>query len=429
MKFQKALSMDENGNNKVYVIGIGDNGAAGLSRESLALIEDAEILFGGERHLEFFSPANCEKVAVKSNLKEVAARINAELGKKRMVVLASGDPLFYGIGKYLLTKVPRENVEVLPYVSAMQLAFAKVKESWEDAALVSLHAKPMEDLLNVVKNSEPKKIGIFTDDVNTPDAISKTLIENGTNGYRAYVCENLGGEDEKISSGNPEEIARKKFSSLNVMILVKKASEYIPTPTETGTKTWTFGIPDQEFHQRTPEKGLITKSELRVVSLSKMKIRKDSVVWDIGAGSGSVSVESALLAPEGKVFAVEKNADDGGLIQKNIEKFKTQNVTVIHGLAPEALVSIPDDPDAVFIGGTAGNMNEILRICAERLKPGGRIVINLITVENLAESWESLKKLGLKSEVVLFQVSRSQPILEMNRFAALNPVFVITAKK
>lgn len=417
----------KNGNDKVYVIGIGDDGRNGLPEGTVSLIEDSEIIFGGERHLEFFNPKNCEKVVVKSNLKEVAARINSELGRKKMTVLASGDPLFYGIGKYLLTKVPREKIEVLPYVSAMQIAFAKVKESWEDAALVSLHAKPMENLLNVLKSSDPKKIGLFTDETNSPDQIAKTLIESEFNGFKAYVCENLGGTDEKIVSGSLEEISGMKFAPLNVMILVKRAAEYVPK--ESPDREWTLGIPDLDFHQRTPEKGLITKSEIRVLSLSKLCIRKDSTVWDIGAGSGSVSIESALLAPQGQVFAIEKNSDDCDLIQKNVEKFKTPNVQAIHGLAPEALRSIRSDPDSVFIGGSAGNMFEILKICSERLKAGGRIVVNVVTVENLAEAWESFKKLGLRSEVNLFQISRSQPILDMSRFAALNPVFIITARK
>lgn len=416
-----------NMNDKLYIIGIGDNGGKSLGQEAISLIEEADVLFGGERHLEFFNPPNCEKVVVKSNLKEVAAKINGELGKKKMVVLASGDPLFYGIGKYILTKVPREKVEILPYISAMQLAFAKVKESWEDAVLVSLHAKPLDDLLSVLRTSEPKKIGLFTDEANTPGAIARAVLESENSGFKAYVCENLGGSDEKVSSGSLEEIAERQFSPLNVMILVRKAAEHAPA--ETAPKEWTLGIADLEFHQRTPEKGLITKSEIRVLSLSKMALRKDSVVWDIGAGSGSVSIESALLAPQGRVFAIEKNAEDFTLIQKNIDKFKTSNVQAIHGLAPAALESIPLDPDAVFIGGSAGSMFEILKLCAGRLKPGGRIVVNVITVENLAEAWDAFKKLGMKAEVSLFQVSRSQPILDMARFAALNPIYIITAKK
>src|SRR3989338_1589903 len=428
VKFWGAMKKEQT--DKIYIVGIGDNGADNLGKETLSIIQDAEILFGGERHLEFFQSHTAEKVIVKSNLKEVAAQINLELGKKRMVVLASGDPLFYGIGKYILSKVEHDKEEILPFTSSMQLAFAKIKESWEDAHLVSLHAKPLENLLNLIKASEPKKIGIFTDDKNSPDHIARTLIEKELNGYQSYVCENLGSGDEKIISGNLEDIAQGKFSSLNVMILIKREKQYAPKDEKSeNNRKWSFGIPDDEFYQRTPEKGLITKSEIRVISLAKMKLQPDSIVWDIGAGSGSVSIESALLAPSGKVYAVEKNEEDYKLILKNIEKFKTSHIEAIHGLAPNALASIPLDPDAVFIGGSSGNMHEILKVCSERLKPNGRIIVNVITLENLSEAWESLKKIGLNSEVTLLQISRSQPILEITRFAALNPIFIITAKK
>src|SRR3989338_6805698 len=354
VKFWGAMKKEQT--DKIYIVGIGDNGADNLGKETLSIIQDAEILFGGERHLEFFQSHTAEKVIVKSNLKEVAAQINLEIGKK--------------------------------------------------------------------------KIGIFTDDKNSPDHIARTLIEKELNGYQSYVCENLGSGDEKIISGNLEDIAQGKFSSLNVMILIKREKQYAPKDEKSeNNRKWSFVIPDDEFYQRTPEKGLITKSEIRVISLAKMKLQPDSIVWDIGAGSGSVSIESALLAPSGKVYAVEKNEEDYKLILKNIEKFKTSHIEAIHGLAPNALASIPLDPDAVFIGGSSGNMHEILKVCSERLKPNGRIIVNVITLENLSEAWESLKKIGLNSEVTLLQISRSQPILEITRFAALNPIFIITAKK
>ncbi len=421
--------MELNGKDKVYIIGIGDNGSESCSPKALSLIETADLLFGGERHLEFFSNTKGEKVVVKSNLKEVANRIGTDLGKKRMVVLASGDPLFYGIGKYILNKVPKEKVELLPYISAMQIAFSKAKESWEDAKLVSLHAKPIEDLFQILEREEPKKIGIFTDETNRPEVIAQALLKRGFSDYSMYVCENLEGEGEKISFGNLETVSKKSYSNLNVVILIKNREEKSQDKSlsHISAKGWTIGIPDREFFQRFPEKGLITKQEVRVISLSKMNIYKESVVWDIGAGSGSVSIECALIAKEGKIYAVEKNLEDYGLIQKNISKFNTLNVSAIHGLAPEALNTIPDDPDAVFIGGSSGNMFEILEICSKRLKKSGRIIVNVITIENLLEAWEAFKKLGFKSEATLLQVSRSQPILDITRFAALNPIWVLTA--
>ncbi len=415
---------------KIRVIGIGDNGRESVTPAALQWIERAEILFGGERHLEFFHPANCEKVVVKSNLKEVAARINAEAGKKQMVVLASGDPLFYGIGKYLLTKVPKENLELHPGVSSMQLGFAKAKESWEDAVLVSLHAKPMENLFKVLAEGLPKKIGLFTDEENSPDRISQALLDNGFRHFLVTVCENLEGADEKITRGSLSEIAAQKFSALNVMILTASAPSESEAVTEDfPAKDWRFGVPDLEFFQRAPEKGLITKMEVRVVSLARLRISPADVVWDIGAGSGSVAVEAALLAKSGQVYAVEKNAEECANIRKNIAKFHVPHLKLLHALAPEALKLIPDDPDAVFVGGSSGSMEPILKEAVRRLKPGGRLVVNMITLENLSECWQALKNLGLKAELTQLQVSRSQPILEMTRLSALNPIFIVSAEK
>jgi len=410
---------------KVHVIGIGHDGPTGLSPAALAMIEQAEILFGGERHLAFFPDTSAEKICVKSNLKEVSVRIRAELGKKRMAVLASGDPLFYGIAKYLMAQIPKQHFEIFPNVSSMQLAFAKAKESWEDAAILSLHGRPAEEMLEAAR--EAKKIGVFTDDHNTPARIAQLLLENGLDDFTATVCENLGGADEKVTQLDLPELAKKESSVLNVLVLVRKP--YAPSPSLSGSKKWLLGIADSEFHQRTPEKGLITKCEVRVLSLAKLKLEPDSVVWDIGAGSGSVSIEAALLARQGKVYAIEKNTEDHRLILKNMEKFQTANMQAIHALAPDCLKDISGDPDAIFIGGSSSSMGEIIALCARRLQPKGRLVVNVATIENLFDAWQAIKKMGWRSEAALISVSRSQPILELTRFAALNPVYILSAEK
>ena len=188
--------------------------------------------------------------------------------------------------------------------------------------------------------------------------------------------------------------------------------------------TWTIGIPDEEFHQRRPLQGLITKAEVRVIALSKLRIRPDSVVWDIGAGSGSVSIEAALLAPKGHVYAIERGQEDLDNVLKNIEKFGTSNVTTVLSTAPNGLEEF-SDPDAVFIGGTAGHMAAILEVVAQRLRPDGRVVIDAATMENLHEGVTQLKALGFATEVILVSISRSKDIVNLTRFEALNPVFVI----
>jgi precorrin-6Y C5,15-methyltransferase (decarboxylating) len=152
------------------------------------------------------------------------------------------------------------------------------------------------------------------------------------------------------------------------------------------------------------------------------------VVWDIGAGSGSVSIEAAFLAPVGRVYAIEKDEEDVAIIHQNLAKFKTPNVRVIHGRAPEALADL-EAPDAIFIGGSGGGMDKILGVCLERLKPGGRLVVNLATIENLSEAYGFFKERGILMDVSQVQVSRGSPILNLMRFEAFNPVFVIAVRK
>lgn len=393
----------------VVVVGIGDNGADSLSRDALRRVEDAELLLGGERQLSFFANHPADKLTIRDNLKEIAARLQNET--RRVVVLASGDPLFYGIAGYLATKIGRDRLEVLPNISSMQLAFARIKESWHDAALVSCHAKPVEDALDVIRDA--KKVGIFTDNQNTPARIARELLKAGIGGFLAHVCENLGGDDERVSSWTLEELAERSFSPLNVLVLTKRAE----MPPSQG-REWTIGIPEEAFYQRQPLKGLITKTEVRVLSLAKMRLRPGNVVWDVGAGSGSVSIEAALLGA--KVWAIEKNKEDCEIIRRNIEKFDAPQITVVHGVAPAALFDLPT-PDAVFIGGSGGEMSEIIRLCRERLAPGGRLVINVATLENLGQA--------PARNVILVQISRTRPILDLHRFEALNPVFIACWEK
>ena len=171
-------------------------------------------------------------------------------------------------------------------------------------------------------------------------------------------------------------------------------------PDAAATATWTLGIADEEFFQRKPKAGLITKSEVRVLALAKLGVRPDSVVWDIGAGSGSVGVEAALLAPQGRVFAIEKNAEDFGIVQQNIAKFRTHHLTAVRGNAPDGTEEWPD-PDAVFVGGSGGRMDESVATAARRLRPGGRIVIDAATIENLAEAVRLLKEHEFGVDVTL----------------------------
>ena len=193
------------------------------------------------------------------------------------------------------------------------------------------------------------------------------------------------------------------------------------------TRSW--GLPDDAFEQRRPLKGQITKREVRAVSLYSLGLKPDAIVWDIGAGTGSVSIEASFIATQGQVFAIERDEDSIGLLQRNVEQFNCHNVQVVVGEAPLALSELPD-PDSVFIGGSGGNLSAILNEVVQRLKPQGRLVVNLAVLERTNEVYHSLREKGWAVEMVMVNAARSKEMPDDTvRFESLNPVFVVTAKR
>jgi len=399
---------------EVHIVGVAPGG--GLLPEAQRLLNQAEMVFGGRRLLQMFPHHPAEKITIKNNLAEIATLIKINLGRKRMVVLASGDPSFFGIARYLIAKLGGNAVDIIPNVSAMQLAFARIKESWEDAVFVSVHSRPVEDSINTIRSNT--KLGIFTDNKHTPAAIARVLLEHGIDGYRAYVCQDLGSKEEKVIKTDLKGLCRMKSSPLNILILLREKPK-------TGPKQM-FGLPETSFYRR--QYGLITKQEVRAVSLSKMRLAEDSIVWDIGAGSGAISIEASFLTRKGQVFAIEKNEKDIAIIKKNIKKFNVSNVEVVKTFAPDGLERLPN-PTAVFIGGSGGRVKEIVDFVSRRLKPGGRIVINIVALENLNAAVNALKARGFATDITLVSIARSAKVLELTRFEALNPVFIVTGVK
>ncbi|MCG7212770.1 bifunctional cobalt-precorrin-7 (C(5))-methyltransferase/cobalt-precorrin-6B (C(15))-methyltransferase [Paenibacillus mucilaginosus] len=403
---------------RITVIGIGDDGAAGLPAAYIERIRGSEVLIGGERQLTFFEEHPAEKIVLKSGLGELVEKLRAE--ERPAVVLASGDPLFYGIGGYLAGKLPGR-VEVLPQVSSVQLAFARMGESWQDALITSVHGRSMKGLAQRIDGCA--KVALLTDEKNTPGAIARYLLNFGMTEYRVFVGENLGGPQERTGWHELETLAETPddaFSPLNVVVLRRRADAEAPP-------VWPLGIDDGEFAQRKPDKGLITKKEVRILSIANLGLKRDSVVWDIGTCTGSVAIEAARIARDGAVYAVEKNEGDLENFRQNARKFRT-DITAVHAKAPEGLDGFPD-PDAVFIGGSGGELRELLALCCARLKPGGRIVLNAATIENLAAASKAFGEEGFETDITLAQLSRSKPILDMTRFEALNPIWIITAKR
>ncbi|UFJ41477.1 precorrin-6y C5,15-methyltransferase (decarboxylating) subunit CbiE [Brevibacillus humidisoli] len=392
----------------IKIIGIGDDGQAGLLPLYRSWIMESELLVGGERHLAFFPDYTGEKRVVKGGLSALVESLAEE--SRATVILASGDPLFYGIGGYLAKKLP---VEIYPALSSIQLAFARMGEAWQDAYVTSVHGRSMQGLAQRIDGRD--KVALLTDAENNPAAIAAYLLKYQMTEYRAFVGENLGSPQERVGWYDLQEMAERTFSELNVVVLRRQQAGPV----------WPLGIPDESFAQRKPDKGLITKQEVRVLSLAQLQLTPESVVWDIGTCTGSVAIEAARIAREGAVYAIEKNADDLENCRENMARFRT-DFTLVHGKAPDGLEQFPD-PNAVFIGGSGGELAELIRICCDRLKSGGRIVVNAATVETLYQAMQAFAASGHETKVTLVQLSRSKPILSMTRFEGLNPVYIVTA--
>jgi precorrin-6Y C5,15-methyltransferase (decarboxylating) len=403
----------------VYVVGVADDGCRGLSSRAMDAIARASVLVGGERHLAFFPEFHGERITLRGDLSALLDRV-AELAAEHTVcVLASGDPLFFGIGSRVVERIGREHVEVVPHPSSVQWAFARAGMRADDAAVISLHGRSLHGL--VTRFRRVLKAALLTDKENTPARIAAHLLRYGERDGRAWVCENLCGPGERVRRFSLEELAQTHdVSPLNVVLLERTGTFCAPQVIG--------NLPEEAFAKRIPKKGLITKREVRVLSLAAMRLTPQSVVWDVGTASGSIAIEAGLIAYEGAVYAVEVDAESVDIARENALLHGADNVTVIHGRAPEALDGLAA-PDAVFVGGSKGSMEEIMNVALDRLRPGGFLVVNAITLENAHESYAAAKARGLKPEITLVSTARAEPLAHYMRFEAMNPIQVLAVQK
>jgi precorrin-6Y C5,15-methyltransferase (decarboxylating) len=408
---------------KITIIGIGDDGFEGLTRHALDTLQRAGTIFGPSNLLDRVPASGAERVALSIDLEE-AARSLAEPKTGPLILLASGDPLFYGVARFLCEKLGKDRFDVMPHVSSMQLAFARVKESWDDAYLTNLSTQTLSHVISKIRGAE--KVGLFTTREVTPATVAATLVEQGTDYFMAYVCENLGSPDERVTRGSLREIAVQSFSDLNVMILVRQPG--IPDRPERMLGKRLFGNPDECFLQSRPKRGLLTQAEVRVIALARMDLGPSSIVWDVGAGSGSVSIEAAQLAPDGQVFAIEMDPEDYNLLVQNSQQFGTLNLVPILGEAPQAWSSLPD-PDVVFVGGTGRAVVPLIHAAWPRLRTGGRLVVHIGNLNNVTQAESELRSLGHVPDVLMIQISRSQEQMDSLRLESTSPTFLLVAKK
>lgn len=417
------------------IIGVLDNGIDGISPLTLSCIKSADIVIGGTRTLSLFKDVfrqGVEQKDLTGQLNQVPEWISAALKtNQNVVVLATGDPLCHGIGRYLLNKLGVDACEVIPNTSTLQLACARLGIAWQSAHICSVHTKDAAEwddnsdrthglypLLRACK--QHKLLAIFTSPENSPDRIARMLQREGmADVFTLSVAEKLLTPDENTHPDlTVSDAAGMSFTEPNIVILRRHAPL---------TEKILFGLEDSSYAQRKPDKGLITKREVRAVSLARLQLKRNSIVWDIGAGSGSVGLEVAQLCTDGYVYAIEKNEADAEIVRQNQINLDIRNFKLFNAKAPEHLNDWPN-PDAIFVGGSCGELDVLIRLCLQRLNEGGWLVMNFVTLENLNAATVTLKQLDANWDVTQLQASRSQPILHMHRMQAENPVWIVCAQ-
>ncbi|VAW94322.1 Cobalt-precorrin-7 (C5)-methyltransferase / Cobalt-precorrin-6B C15-methyltransferase [decarboxylating] [hydrothermal vent metagenome] len=429
------------------IIGVLDDALQSLSQQSINYINQANIIIGGSRTLRLFQShfSNAtEQFDLTGNLSKIPQWITtAQKNKQQIIVLATGDPLCHGIAKYIHNKIDSATCEIIPNVSTIQLACARLGLTWHDIKICSIHSKDTGEwqigadtshglykLLQLTQQYD--KLAVFTSPENSPTRIAKMLkLEGFELDFTITVVQNILHENETtLGPMDINKAAQSKFSDLNITILQR---------CKLRTEKLLFGRADQSFKQRKPDKGLITKREVRAVSLSRMQLTRNSIVWDIGAGSGSVGLEAAMLCPNGHIYAIEKNIDDFAIANQNKISMQVTNYTLINAKAPSHIEHWPS-PNAIFVGGSGGELAELISICITRMLPSACLVMNFVTIENMATAVATLKEIKdrhntekidytIEWDATQLSAARSKPILHMNRLQAENPVWIVTVQK
>lgn len=390
----------------VYIVGTGTNGTGSLTYEAWRAIDESTLLIGASRMLEPYADTDKECIAaVKAT--DIACAIMKSTESK-IAVLMSGDVGFYSGASSLLPLLEDIETLLIPGISSVNAFFARIKKPWQDAHFVSLHGRESDIVAAVRRNTKT-----FCITGGGVSLIAGVLKEYGFGGLKVYVGENLGYDSEKITLTTVAKLSEAKTDSLCVLLIENDNPEaQIPV-----------GIDDEDFLRG---KAPMTKSEIRAVTLSKLRLKPTDICYDVGAGTGSVTIEMALSCYNGRVYAIERDEEALPLIRKNALRFRAANIDILSGEAPEALLSLPT-PDAVFIGGSGGNLDEIIDLILDK-NQHARIVVNAITLETLQLAVGTFEKAGIIPEIVQVSVSKTRKLGRYNLLTAQNPVFIISGQ-
>lgn len=395
----------------VTLIGMGSGQPENLTLQGLAALRQADLILGARRLLAVL-PAGCTENRAAAYRPDEVAELLQTSGAENAVLVYSGDTGFYSGASSMMEKLEALGVRarVLPGLSSIQLLAAALGRPWQGWNLVSAHGRTCDPVAECMQG---RPTFFLTGGSEDPATLCAQLAAEGFGDVQGVVGQCLGTPEEKLFRGSVKELAAGRFNSLSVLLV--EAVEGLPRRAP--------GLPDEAF-----ERGDVpmTKQEVRAAVLAKLAVRPEDILWDVGAGTGSVSVELALAAPRGRVYAVECRPEGCALIKANREKFRTRNLVLVEGLAPDALSDLPA-PDAVFIGGSKGSLAAIVDAALDK-NPDARICVSAIALETLSAAVAALTAKGRTMQVSQIAVSRAKAVGGLHLMMAQNPIYLITGE-
>lgn len=395
----------------VTLIGMGSGQPENLTLQGLAALRQADLILGARRLLAVL-PAGCTENRAAAYRPDEVAELLQTSGAENAVLVYSGDTGFYSGASSMMEKLEALGVRarVLPGLSSIQLLAAALGRPWQGWNLVSAHGRTCDPVAECMQG---RPTFFLTGGSEDPATLCAQLAAEGFGDVQGVVGQCLGTPEEKLFRGSVKELAAGRFNSLSVLLV--EAAEVLPRRAP--------GLPDEAF-----ERGDVpmTKQEVRAAVLAKLAVRPEDILWDVGAGTGSVSVELALAAPRGRVYAVECRPEGCALIKANREKFRTRNLVLVEGLAPAALSDLPA-PDAVFIGGSKGSLAAIVDTALDK-NPDARICVSAIALESLSAAVAALTAKGRTVQVSQIAVSRAKAVGGLHLMMAQNPIYLITGE-
>ena len=395
----------------VTLIGMGSGQPENLTLQGLASLRQADLILGARRLLAVL-PAGCTENRAAAYRPDEVAELLQTSGAENAVLVYSGDTGFYSGASSMMEKLEALGVRarVLPGLSSIQLLAAALGRPWQGWNLVSAHGRTCDPVAECMQG---RPTFFLTGGSEDPATLCAQLEAEGFGDVQGVVGQCLGTPEEKLFRGSVKELAAGRFNSLSVLLV--EAVEGLPRRAP--------GLPDEAF-----ERGDVpmTKQEVRAAVLAKLAVRPEDILWDVGAGTGSVSVELALAAPRGRVYAVECRPEGCALIKANREKFRTRNLVLVEGLAPDALSDLPA-PDAVFIGGSKGSLAAIVDAALDK-NPDARICVSAIALETLSAAVAALTAKGRTVQVSQIAVSRAKAVGGLHLMMAQNPIYLITGE-